>query len=72
MNGEAHDAIVHNGNVVAIIYGHGDNVRHDQGSQTVIINMITGDDVAVKNIDFADDSILGDFYSSFSGYIFKL
>ncbi|XP_052227967.1 caprin-2-like [Dreissena polymorpha] len=69
MNGEVHAAIVHNGNAVAHIYGHGDNGRHDQGSQTVVIWLNVGDEVAVQNVENPDNNIWGDLYSSFSGYL---
>ncbi|KAH3715283.1 cerebellin-3-like [Dreissena polymorpha] len=66
---EIHTAIIHNGNIIARIYGHGDNGRHDQGSQTVVLKLNVGDEVAVQNIDYADTNIFGEVYSSFSGYL---
>ncbi|KAH3706154.1 uncharacterized protein LOC127857887 [Dreissena polymorpha] len=68
-NGEYHAAIVHNGNIVTHIYGGGDSGRHDQGSQTVVIKLNAGDEVAVQNVDKPDNNIWGDLYSSFSGFL---
>ncbi|KAH3771412.1 hypothetical protein DPMN_172729 [Dreissena polymorpha] len=50
-NGEVLAAMVHNGNIVTRMYCHGDGGRHDQGSQTVVVQMFAGDSAAVKNID---------------------
>lgn len=44
---EVQAAIVKNGTVLARIFGHGDNGRHDQGSATVTIQLNTGDEVWV-------------------------
>ncbi|KAH3784878.1 hypothetical protein DPMN_162950 [Dreissena polymorpha] len=70
VNGEIHTAMVHNANIIAYIYGHGDNGRHDQGSQTVVTWLNVGDEVDVQNKDYTDTSIFGSLYSSFSGYLF--
>ena len=71
-NGEVLAEMVHNGNPVTNIYCHGDSGRHDQGSQTVVIKMNAGDEVAVRNFYHADDSIWGGQFSSFSGYLIWL
>ncbi|KAH3791914.1 cerebellin-3-like [Dreissena polymorpha] len=68
-NGRFHAAIVHNGNMVAHIYGHGDSGLYDQGSQTIVIKLNAEDEVAVQNFDFPDITIFGYLYSSFSGYL---
>ncbi|KAH3715704.1 uncharacterized protein LOC127855545 [Dreissena polymorpha] len=69
LNRELHAVIVHNGNVVTRITSHGDSGRHDQGSQTVVIKMNAGDEVAVQNSEYPDESVYGAMYSSFSGYL---
>ncbi|KAH3714758.1 hypothetical protein DPMN_057457 [Dreissena polymorpha] len=68
-NGEVDAEMVHNGNGVTHIYCHGDGGSHDQGSQTVVIKMNAGDEVAVRNFAITDNSIWGGLYSSFSGYL---
>ena len=64
-----HASIVQNGNNVGVIYAHGDSGRHDQGAQTVVIQVKQGDEIWVKNIDITDDQIYGGYYSTFSGYL---
>ena len=66
---EVHADLVQNGNVVARIYAHSDSVRHDQGAQTVVIQVKQGDEIWVRNIDYTDDQIYGSYYSTFSGYL---
>ncbi|KAH3715647.1 hypothetical protein DPMN_058359 [Dreissena polymorpha] len=68
-NGEINTAMGHNGNIIAYIYGHGDNGRHDQGSQTVVTWLDVGDEKAVQNKNYTGTSIFGYLYSSFSGYL---
>ncbi|XP_045188011.2 uncharacterized protein LOC123545766 [Mercenaria mercenaria] len=60
-------ALVKNGGNLALIYGHGDSGRHDQGSVTVVTQLKAGDEVWVKLLSSADDSIYGGRYTTFSG-----
>ncbi|KAH3715120.1 hypothetical protein DPMN_057826 [Dreissena polymorpha] len=66
VNVEQYAAIAVNGNLVAQIYGHSDNGRHDQGSQTVVIKLNAGDEVAVQSTQSNGD-VWGNQFSSFSG-----
>ncbi|KAH3706452.1 hypothetical protein DPMN_065838 [Dreissena polymorpha] len=66
INKEQYSAIAVNGNLVAQIYGHADNGRHDQGSQTVVLKLNAGDEVAVQNRQSNGD-VWGSQFSSFSG-----
>ena len=60
--------IVVNGVVVSRIYTRGTDNRHDQGSQTILLHLKHGDDVAISNDD-VDDSIYGNSYTTFSGFL---
>lgn len=60
-------AIVKNGGNLALIYGHSDNGRHDQGSVTVVTQLDAGDEVWVKLLSPDDGSIYGGRYTTFSG-----
>jgi len=64
---EIHAAMTVNGNTVARIYGHGDNGRHDQGANTIIVDLQMNDEVMLKNIDLEHEVVDGGLYSSFSG-----
>lgn len=66
---EFNAAIVKNGFILATAYGHGDSGRHDQGSVTVVTQLNVGDEVSVKNINNADDSIWGSTYTTFMGIL---
>ncbi|KAH3822006.1 hypothetical protein DPMN_123775 [Dreissena polymorpha] len=68
-NGEVRATMVHNGNLVARVYCHGDGGKYDQGSQTVVIQLNAGDEVAVQSGEFVDDKVWRFVYSSFSGYL---
>ncbi|KAL4217872.1 hypothetical protein ACF0H5_022611 [Mactra antiquata] len=61
-------AIVKNGVNLALIYGHGDSGRHDQGSVTVVTELTNGDEVWVRMLT-GDASIWGGRYTSFTGAI---
>lgn len=65
---EFHAALVHNGDLIARIYGCGSPGRHDQAGQTVIIQLETGDEVWIENIELVSD-VWGAYYSTFSGYL---
>lgn len=60
-------ALVKNGSNLALVYGHGDSGRHDQGSVTVVTQLKAGDEVWVKLLSPADTSIYGGRYTTFSG-----
>ncbi|XP_052777455.1 cerebellin-2-like isoform X2 [Mya arenaria] len=64
---ELHADLVHNGNVINRVYGHGDSGRHAQGSQTAVLQLQVSDEVWVRNIDYNDESVYGGAYSSFCG-----
>ncbi|XP_052770530.1 multimerin-2-like [Mya arenaria] len=64
-----HGQIVHAGNVVAKIHGTPDSSTWDQGSQTVFIKLNVGEEVWIRNGDYAREHIHGDLFSSFSGYL---
>ena len=49
------------------IYARGTNDRHAQGSQTIILEMKKGDNIAVLNE--RGTRIYGDKYTSFSGLL---
>jgi len=66
---ELHAAITVNGQNVAILYGHGDSGRHDQGSQTVLLHLDVDDEVYIRNIDAVNDFVYGNGYSTFSGIL---
>ena len=54
-----------NGKRIAYIYAHGSESRHDQGANTVILQLNKGDRVGVVN--HHTSTIYGSGYSSFSG-----
>jgi len=66
---EVRAAMTLNGQTFAVLYGHGDNGRYDQGSQTVVLRLYTNDEVYVRNIDYANAFVVGGMYSSFSGVL---
>lgn len=68
-NGEFITAIVHSGNIVTRMYRHGENGQFDQSSQTIVIKLNPGDEVAVQTIEVQTTGIAGALYSSFSGYL---
>ena len=55
-----------NGNVIANLYMH--NAVYEQATQTVIVELNTGDDVSVQSTRLGA-GISGDRYSSFSGFL---
>lgn len=55
------------GDAVANIYGRASDTRHDQGAQTVILQLKKGDNVCV--INRYKTNIYGDRYTSFSGVL---
>jgi len=66
---EVQAAITVNGITIAMVFGHGDSGRHDQGAQTVIVNLKVNDEVDVRNVKFDHDVVYGNLYSSFSGIL---
>ena len=56
-----------NGRNMALIYAHGTEGRHDQGANTIILQLNKGDRVCV--VSQRTSGILGAGYSSFSGNI---
>ena len=58
-----------NGNILANAYGHGDSGRHDQGSVTVVAQLVAGDEVWVRLGGPADASLWGDGNDSFMGLL---
>ena len=58
-----------NGRNMAYIYAHGTEGRHDQGANTVILQLNKGDRVCVMSR--YTSTILGDGYSTFSGNLLK-
>ena len=66
---EVRAAITVNGIEIAKIFGHGDSGRHDQGAQTVIVNLKVNDEVDVRNINLDHEAVYGNLYSSFSGIL---
>ena len=64
-NGEIWAYFNLNGNEIANIYAHGTESRHDQGANTVILQLYKGDRVCVVNNQ--ESKIWGHGYSTFSG-----
>jgi len=60
-------AIEHQGVPVAYIYGNGNDWGHS--TQTVLIQAIAGDEIWVRNVGPSNESIYGNGYSTFSGYL---
>lgn len=61
----AHVKIVKNGQMLARL----DPDDWEQTSQMVVVQLKTGDDIAIKNDDIAGINFYGDQYSSFSGFL---
>ena len=64
-NGEIWAYFSLNGRRIAFIYAHGTESRHDQGANTVILQLNKGDKVGLMNQHTS--TIYGGGYSSFSG-----
>lgn len=62
-------SVMKNGQVLARVYGHGDNGIYDQGSVTVTVQLQEGDEVWVELHNPADSSIYGYRYTSFTGFL---
>ncbi|XP_052774313.1 uncharacterized protein LOC128212944 [Mya arenaria] len=61
-----HAAIIHEGRIVTKIDGSND---WTQSSQTVVIQVNTGEEVWVSTIDYEHENIHGDSFSAFSGFL---
>ena len=61
----AHVKIVKNGQMLARL----DPEDWEQTSQMAVVQLKTGDDIAIKNDDIAGVNFYGDHYSSFSGFL---
>ncbi|XP_052807392.1 complement C1q tumor necrosis factor-related protein 3-like [Mya arenaria] len=61
--------LVKNGQVLARIFGHGDSGRHDQGGVTVTTQLVTGDEVWIRELTPNDDAVYGGRFSSFTGFL---
>ena len=68
-NGEIWSYFILNGKRIAFIYAHGTEGRHDQGANTVILQLNKGDRVCVVNR--YTSTIWGDGYSTFSGNLLE-
>ncbi|KAH3805983.1 hypothetical protein DPMN_134293 [Dreissena polymorpha] len=64
---ELHAGIMHKGNLIAMIHGFV-NV-FEQGTQTVVLKVRTGEQVWIGNRDYTNQYVYGDYYSSFSGFL---
>ena len=62
----AHVKLVRNGNMVARVNIDG---SWEQSSETVVLQLNKGDDVAVRNDDITGINFNGDLFSSFSGFL---
>ena len=62
----AHVKLVKNGKLVARVNLIDD---WDQSSQTVVFQLIRGDDIAVPNDDIAAINFNGEYYTTFSGFL---
>ncbi|XP_052276466.1 caprin-2-like [Dreissena polymorpha] len=60
-----HAEIAHSGNTLVKI--HGESSVWDSGSQTVVLQVNAGEEVWVRNIDYDNENVYGDSYSSFTG-----
>ncbi|KAL4237479.1 positive regulation of adiponectin secretion [Mactra antiquata] len=71
-NKEAWVKIVVNGINKADAFAHGDANHEDTGSQTLVINLNQGDDVAVQN-GRANDDVFGNgnMWTTFSGFLLR-
>ena len=63
-----HAKLVKNGQELARI-DFNDADGYDDSSQTVIIKLVKGDDIAVQNTDYTGMVYLGYNYSTFSGFL---
>ena len=61
----AHVKLVRNGNMIARVTVS----SWDQSSETVVLQLNKGDDIAVRNDDITAINFHGDLYSSFSGFL---
>ena len=61
----AHVKLVRNGNTIARVAVS----SWDQSSETVVLQLNKGDDIAVRNDDITAINFYGDLYSSFSGFL---
>ncbi|KAL4224166.1 Complement C1q-like protein 3 [Mactra antiquata] len=62
--------MVVNGSPIARLNGHGTEGRHSTGTQTAIVFLNKGDDVAIQNY-YHVDSFWGNKYSSFGGVLLQ-
>lgn len=67
-NSKVQVAIVINGVPVARVFSskYGGS---SQGSHTIVVQLGKGDDVAVQFVEVTDVAIMGNMYTSFSGYL---
>ncbi|XP_052796833.1 cerebellin-1-like [Mya arenaria] len=63
-----HAQIVTDGQKVAMIHCS-DETTYDQGSQTVVIQVNAGQRVWIKTVDYQNEIVHGDAYSTFAGYL---
>ena len=63
-----HAKLVKNGQLLAKV-DFNDADSYDHSSQTVIVELDKGDDIAVQNADYTGMVYHGYFYSTFSGFL---
>ncbi|XP_060556644.1 EMILIN-1-A-like isoform X2 [Ruditapes philippinarum] len=66
----AHAQFVKNGSPVSYMYVSGAEAGYDTSSQTIVLELLKGDDICISNND-ADKSYNGDHYSTFSGFLLQ-
>lgn len=65
-----HAEIVKNHEVLARVFAHAEsNLYRDQGANTVIVQLQTGDQIFVRTVDNDDLGLGGQRYTSFSGVL---
>ncbi|XP_060586208.1 heavy metal-binding protein HIP-like [Ruditapes philippinarum] len=65
-----HANFVKNGQMITRMYVSGGEGGYDTTSQTIVLDLVKGDDVGIQNID-ADKPIYGFNYSMFSGFLLQ-
>ncbi|WAR16697.1 C1QL4-like protein [Mya arenaria] len=62
-----HAEVIHNGNVIARL--HSESKQYEQTSQSLIVNVNTGEEIFVVNRDYNNEVYITGLYSSFSGFL---
>ncbi|XP_052769576.1 complement C1q-like protein 4 [Mya arenaria] len=68
-NAKIHAEIVQNNSTIGRVFAHADMHNRDQGAETVIVTVNTGDVIWVRVVDNNDLGLGGEFYTSFAGYM---